>query len=351
MSQQYRIVLIGGGLIGGSISLALSRLNIEHYLIEQNPEVQKILEGNGSTFKPIDYLDINLVIVAVPPEVNGDVIESALARFTKALVIDTASIKEPISKQLIDNNNKNRFIGTHPMAGKEQSGAAFADMNLFADRVWIVCPSDASGKHIEFLSEFLSHLGSIVVQMEPSEHDRIISKISHLPQVLSSTLASLIDAHSDRVDLAGQGFRDVTRIAKSNSELWSQILIGNSDNLALDLKGIIQQLSALLESLKNNDKHAIRNFFDQAQKQAMAFPGKHGQHKPGFASFKVRVKDEPGSLAALFHLAGNLNINIEDVYIDHVVNRPVALVTLYVDEADLDRARKAFQSDGWQLRD
>ena len=74
MSQQYRIVLIGGGLIGGSISLALSRLNIEHYLIEQNPEVQKILDGNGSTFKPIDDLDINLVIVAVPPEVNGDVI-------------------------------------------------------------------------------------------------------------------------------------------------------------------------------------------------------------------------------------------------------------------------------------
>jgi len=351
MSQQYRIALIGGGLIGGSISLALSRLNIEHFLIEQNPEVEKILEGKGSAFKHIDDIDVNLVIVAVPPEVNGAVIESALDRFTNALVIDTASIKEPISKQLINNKNINRFIGTHPMAGKEQSGAAFADMNLFADRVWIICPSDVNGNYIEFLSEFLSHLGSIVVQMEPFEHDRVISKISHLPQVLSSTLASLIDANSDRVDLAGQGFRDVTRIAKSNSELWSQILIGNSDNLVLDLKGIIQQLSDLLESLKNNDKQAIRNFFDQAQTQAMAFPGKHGQHKPGFASFKVRVKDEPGSLAALFHLAGNLNLNIEDVYIDHVVNRPVALVTLYVDEADLDRARKAFQLDGWQLRD
>ena len=87
------------------------------------------------------------MIVAVPPEVNGAVVESALDRFTNALVIDTAYIKEPISNQLVKNKNINRFIGTHPMAGKEQSGAAFADMNLFADRVWIICPSDVSGNY------------------------------------------------------------------------------------------------------------------------------------------------------------------------------------------------------------
>lgn len=351
MNQPYRIVIIGGGLIGGSISLALTRLNIEHFLIDENPEIKQILENKGSIFTSIADSEVNLVIVSVPPAINGDIVSSALSRFPNALIIDTASIKQPVTEQLVKNEYRNRFFGTHPMAGKEQSGALFADMNLFADRVWIICPNKSNGRYLDFLSEFLSHLGAVVVTMDALEHDKVVSRISHLPQVLSSTLASIINVNSDRVDIAGQGFRDVTRIAKSNAELWSQILLGNSENVIGDLTEVIQLLSNLSESLQNNDKEAVRKYFDKAQVQALSFPGKHGQEKLGHASFKVRVKDEPGSLAALFNLASGLNLNIEDVYIDHVVNRPVAVVTLYVDKADLERARKAFQLDGWQLRD
>jgi len=351
MSDQYQIAIIGGGLIGGSISLALSQLEIKHKLLDIDPAATSKLIDKGAVFTEIPDENINLAIVSVSPDQCAAEVSNALVKYPNAIVIDTASVKFPILKALADNSEQHRYVGTHPMAGKEVSGAANSDVNLFADRIWIICPNRDNKSATDFIFEFISNLGSIVVQLDAMEHDRIVSKVSHLPQILSSTLASLIDPISDHAEIAGQGFRDMTRIAHSNADLWTQILLANRNHVLKDLDLLIDKVVNLKSAISGENRDDLLNYFKDSKAKADLLPGKHGGTKSQFGSISLRVKDEPGSLAALFQLANQLELNIEDVYIDHVINRPVAVVTLYFDAAETDRARAAYLSDGWQLRD
>ena len=343
--------IIGGGLIGGSVSLALAKMGIPHSLEDVNSGVRQILESKGDIFVKEPTEDVDFVFVAAPPSQTSEIVLDALTRFPKAVITDLSSVKGDISLNLGTEASNPRYVSSHPMAGKETSGAVNADANLFADRVWIICLSDFNQGSAKKLLKLIEEFGAIGFTLDGSDHDRIMAIVSHLPQLVSYQLAEVAATSNTDLDLSGQGFKDMTRLAKSDPTLWTQIFSGNKANITKALKLLIQGLAEVQVSLENNDVKALEKYLTQSQSFAQRLPGKHGGRQSEFAQLKLRVKDEPGSLAQLFNLAASINLNIEDVSIDHVLNRPVAVVTLFVALSEFDRARTEYINHGWDLRE
>ena len=138
------------------------------------------------------------------------------------------------------------------MAGRERSGVIAADADLFVGRPWVITPSAATSESmITFMKQFALEAGSIPIVMRPEEHDSSVALVSHLPQLVSSLMAgALRDAPSEALNLAGQGLRDVTRIARSDSSLWASIIVGNAGAVTSALKKVESELGKLITSLE-----------------------------------------------------------------------------------------------------
>jgi len=169
--------------------------------------------------------------------------------------------------------------------------------------------------------------------------------------MISSTLASVAVEANINLDVAGPAFRDMTRIASSDPELWTQILMSNQANATSTLDQMIDKLNRLREYIGEKNRNEIFGYFHNAQLKASNLPGKHGGRATRFGEISILVKDEPGSLANLFALAQKISLNIEDIYIEHVLNRPLAVVKLFINPTDLDRAKESYRAEGWELRD
>lgn len=350
MSEDFRVVIIGAGLIGGSISLSLADRQIAHDIIDIKDHSKRELEEKGDRFSRLAPEQVNLVIVAVPPEMCASVIEDCLIKYHNSFVLDVASVKLEIETSLRDNPEFHRYVGTHPMAGKQISGSEYADPNLFQDRVWIICANEVNQKAVAAAENFLRIFTSSIVQMSATEHDFIVAKLSHLPQIMSSLLVNLAAGNQNDFELAGPGFKDMTRLANSNPEMWTQILFGNKSNLVKILQNAAEVLLQISNQLQGNDSKAIANFLTNSNKLAKLIPAKHGEIDPKFSSIVIRVDDKPGSLADIFNLAAKMDVNIEDVYIDHILNKPLALITIFVKREEEDRTRSAYLDAGWQVR-
>ena len=212
------IKIVGTGLIGTSIGLALRSKGLEVLLEDASPAVLSLAVDFGAGSKFQSGIEPQLVVVCTPPDVTAQVIASELLTHQKATVTDVASVKGTVltalKKQGIELSN---YVGSHPMAGREQTGALAGRGDLFTGRPWVITPNEESSKDSVSLVEALANdLGASVVLMDPFEHDRAVALVSHAPQILSSLLAArLASADSADVSLAGQGLRDTTRIAAS----------------------------------------------------------------------------------------------------------------------------------------
>lgn len=349
--SDLKVKIVGGGLIGGSISLALTEKGVPHQVTDLDPTVLSKLSAKGDDQEEIPSAEISLVIVAVPPLFVLEELQKACDEYPNAVIIDVASVKNAYQSKMIEKGLSSRYVGTHPMSGKETMGAEAADPNLFADRVWIICPNADNKNSMIIVKNFVLSLGAIPVEMTAEEHDSVVGILSHLPQMISSTLASVAVEANINLDVAGPAFRDMTRIASSDPELWTQILMSNQTNATLTLDQMIDKLNCLREYISEKNRDEIFGYFQNAQLKAGNLPGKHGGRATRFGEISILVKDEPGSLANLFALAQKISLNIEDIYIEHVLNRPLAVVRLFVNPTDLDRAKESYRAEGWELRD
>ena len=345
------VCIVGGGLIGGSISLALTKIGVPHYVQDTDDEVIQILQSKGDVQTLQAPEQIGIVFIAVPPNETSDRIEWALDFFPNAIIADVASVKGMFAEQISRKPSYSRYVGSHPMAGREVSGAAAADSNIFADRIWIVCVNNHNFKSAARIVELVSKFGAIPVELNAQDHDSLMAVVSHLPQLLSYELAKVaVDSEAD-LNLAGQGFRDMTRISSSSTDLWSQIFAVNHTYVKNVLDIYIDHLIRFSNALIDPDVSKISELLVQAQIASNKLPGKHGGKSAEYGVLKLRVKDEPGSLASLFNLAGQIHLNIEDVIIEHVLNRPIAVVTIMINKSEVERAREAFLNNGWDLRE
>lgn len=355
------VLVIGTGLIGTSIALSLTRAGTEVWLEDVSSESldQAIAMAAGTEIPSAGQPKV--VVVAVPPVHAARVIADASQRFPGATVTDVTSIKQRVLEDAIAAGaDARRLVGGHPMAGREVSGPAGARVDLLDDRVWILTPVESTDvDHLRQAHRVVTACGAYAIEMSVAEHDQAVALVSHTPQVLSSVLAGrLVAADEEQVRIAGQGLRDMTRIAASQSNMWSQILAANAEavadvvgQVASDLSRTEAALRALAADPADSQAQAVlTHVLEQGTDGQARIPGKHGAAATRYAEVEVMVADRAGELARLFVAAGDAGINLEDVRIEHVLGRPSGLVGLSVRPEAADALIQALQDRAFDVR-
>lgn len=372
MTPPRTVLVVGAGLIGTSVGLALCRRGVAVALEDSDPGHLRVAASVGAGTPGPPGADPDLVVVAVPPALAGDVSAAALRRFPQAYVTDLASTKQAALVRVRESASGDavaRYVGSHPMAGSERSGPLAAQADLFDGRTWAVTGHpDAAPAAVATVDGLARLCGAVPVHLTPAAHDEAVALVSHLPQVAASVVAGLLAAASDDdLSLAGQGLRDVTRIAASDPDLWSQILAVNARPVARllrDAAGTMERFAAVLDGIgaahpdgqRNGDASGageadgsaeLRDLLGRGVAGVRRLPGKHGRTAEPYAAVPVVVPDRPGSLAGLFSEADAAGINIEDVRIDHSPGVPAGLVELFVRPGDEARLLDALGRHGW----
>jgi prephenate dehydrogenase len=350
MTTEGPVLVVGAGLLGTSIGLALRRAGVDVALRDVNPENLRIASGLGAANVTDGAVDPRLVVVAVPPDLLGEQVAAAL-RDTDAVVTDVGSVKSaPLAVvRALTPEHVGRYVGSHPMAGSERSGPFAASAALFDGRPWAVTPHDRSrAEAVELVEALVRVCGGVPVQMSPLEHDRAVARTSHIPHLLAALAAGrLADAPTDHLALTGQGVRDVTRVAAGDPVLYGQIVSANSEAVLDLLAQVRDRLDAIIDAVGAADRDALEVVLQEGVAGTLAIPGKHGGPTRPTRSVFVSVPDHPGALARLFADAGASEVNIEDVHIDHDPGRPVGLVELVVDEGRAEHLLASLESRGW----
>lgn len=348
-----RVHIVGAGLLGASIGLALAERSIVATLEDQSPSALALAVDYGAGIAAIpDSADVDLVIVAVPPDVAPSVVVSALQRFSQATVIDVTSVKTSIYEAVADSGADSlRFVGTHPMAGRERGGAVSARSDLFTARPWVLCEGDATA--VAALDGFVRSLGAMPVSMSSRDHDLAVGLMSHTPQVISSLMAArLAGASPDALSLAGAGVRDVTRIAASDPGLWIQILSANAPAIREQVGLLRDDLERVMDALGNIDgagaKSTLAGVLHAGNDGVSQLPGKHGVSTK-FASLIVVIDDRPGQLAKLLTQLGDWDVNLEDLRLEHSPGANVGFADLTLTKDVVASVETRLTESGWRI--
>ena len=342
--------IVGCGLLGTSIGLALSQRGVTVTLEDASPAAVNLARDYGAgTVRNNDSPAPQLVVVATPPDVTGSVVTASLTAFPEATVIDVASVKKLVYSET--QGDTARFVGTHPMAGRERGGAVSARSDLFTGRPWVLCEGDEARR--AQVRGFVQELGGIPVDMGALEHDQTVALVSHLPQVVASiSAARLGDASPEALSLAGAGIRDVTRIAASDPALWVQILSANSDAVIPHLRAVTDNLESLIAALQDLSVSGARATIASTLQQGVAgvsqLPGKHGISSE-LASLLVVIDDTPGQLAKLLTQLGDWGINLEDLRLEHSPGANIGFAELSVSTNVVGSMEQKLAEAGWKI--
>ena len=347
------VKIIGAGLLGTSLGLALARNGVTAWLSDQSKSALRLAieYGAGSDSGP----EPDLVVVCVPPDATADVVVAQLQLHPNAIVTDVASVKAEIAKEVELAGFADRYVGSHPMAGREKGGPTGARADLFFARPWVITPSSSSRVGaIELIREIALLVGALPTQMSAAEHDRAVALVSHLPQLVSSALAGqLVIGDDQQLALTGQGLRDSTRIAASDPDLWVQIISQNSSALlplVQAIRGDIEQLESALGDISAPGSLAkIHSLLSKGNAGIARIPGKHGGKFANYAMITVMIDDSPGSIAKLFTFIGEIGVNIEDFKLEHSPGAPIGLVELQVLPESAERLAASLSEKGWRL--
>lgn len=322
-----QVTLLGTGLIGGSIGLGLGRAlpGIELVGYDHDPaSVEVALERGAVTRGAADPAEAvrgsDLVVIAVPLgqvqpllDAIGDTVDAA------ATVTDVGSAKVAVV-EAGQAAFGDRFVGGHPMAGSERRGIEAADHDLFQDAAWILTPTSMTASAAYgTAAQLATTLGARVVAVEAAEHDALVARLSHVPQITASALVDMASRAGDKealLGLAGGGFRDVTRIAASDPGLWISILKTNRTAVLESLERFgtsLAEAAGLIEGERWNELEAWLSRSRTARLELFAKPVIGGEP----TALSLMVPDRPGVLAEVTREAGRLGANIEDLRIVH----------------------------------
>lgn len=352
--MKQNVHVIGAGLLGGSIALALSEAGWSVSIEDQTPErTEKSLESLAISNPERDDREIDVVVIAVPISANKKAILDAFRRYENATIIEISSVKTNSLPDIHTNNSDNgRFVSTHPFAGKEVHGAEHASVDLFQNRVWAICCGSYLSPNSKHIAEHvIRDCGAVAIDVELSEHDNIVGFTSHLPQLLSTLLSiQMEDLPENALIFSGNGLRDMTRLAMSSSEIWSEIVISNAENLSEILRNLTLLLNSLQHSLEAKNPREIQDLFQRGIKQKLRMPGKHGDLLKDYAKIEVQILDQPGELSRIFAVALENNVNIEDVRINHTLGRNLAILEIYVSPDVAVTFKETLLSNDWKVR-
>lgn len=347
-------VVVGAGLVGASIGHALTGVGWRVHLVDTVSSHAVVAAGLGAgTAEPAQRDGVGLVVVAVPPRVIADVVGESLQTYPGATVTDVGSVKAGVLDALWERPlDLTRYVGSHPMAGSHHSGPVTADGELFVDRTWVVTPhrkssEEATARVVELVRACRARL----VTLDVDDHDAAVARVSHLPHLVSVLMAGhLTNVPEEDLVLAGQGLRDVTRIAGGDPGLWQQIVGANSTAVLRELRQVAVSLDRLITAVETAPSDlALSRELERGVDGTRRIPGKHGAAPVPYEQVVVAIPDEPGALARLFGDVEAAGVNVEDVAIEHDASRQVGYLTLSVQPERADGLAVAMRDGGWTV--
>ncbi|MEJ7797274.1 MAG: prephenate dehydrogenase/arogenate dehydrogenase family protein [Solirubrobacteraceae bacterium] len=333
-----RVALLGVGLIGGSIGLAARRRLGAHVSgWNRSPATLQIALDNGAIDEAITSLDelgdVDVAIACVSVDALPDAVRGLCERLPGAVVSDVGSTKQA----LVDAVDREHFIGGHPLAGAETTGVAHAREDLFEGATWYLTPCERTpGVLYERLARFVAGLGAVPTAIDPTDHDRLMAAVSHLPHVVANLLVAQAASAlgGETLPATGPSFRDATRVAGANPALWEQIYRANRRALGAQIDDLVRRLGEVRELLQDGD---LRAWQGQAAEQRGALL-EVGLVGGTLREIRASVPNRPGVVAQLALELGRAGINITDMSLAPEAGNRTGIIALWVRAADAERA-------------
>ncbi|GAA3673956.1 prephenate dehydrogenase [Streptomyces iranensis] len=365
------MAVIGTGLIGTSVALAAAGQGVSVYLSDRSRAAARTAAALGAGRAEDPPEPVDLAVLAVPPSRIAEVLIAAQERGLARAYTDVASVKTgPERGVLARAPEPSRYVGGHPLAGRERSGPLAARAELFRGRPWALTPHRLTSRAaLDRGLELAELCGAAPVVIRSREHDEVVALTSHVPHLLASVMAArLRDGPAGVPLLAGQGLRDVTRIAAGDPRLWSDILRSNAAAMAgvmKELRDDLARVAAALDVLAEEDASAGEDVFaehhdaghDQGVRTledllARGVAGLAGLPRPGAgppvaeAGLRILVPDRPGELARLLGAVAALGIAVDDIAVEAAEESGLR-VRVPVPTADAERIGAKLGADGW----
>jgi len=346
-----RAQIVGTGLIGGSLGLALRAGG--WFVTGTDADAERAGEAlaGGALDAVGEDPRAQVVIVATPVSSVAEIAHRILTdprRPADVAVTDVGGVKGPV----VASVDHPRFIGGHPMAGSEQGGFAGADPELFTGASWVLTPSAGTDlAAFDQIRALVTSLGADVVVLSPEDHDRLVAVVSHVPHLVAATLmnAAARDAEHDAalLRLAAGGFRDMTRVAAGHPGIWPDVCAENAPAIVDALDHLLSDLTQLRDHVSGRDRPQILRFLSEASGARRALPTRAFRPEH-LVELRIPVPDREGVLAELTAAAGRLGVNIYDIEIAHSAEGQRGVLLLVVADAQSRRLRDAVVAAGYR---
>jgi prephenate dehydrogenase len=355
-SSLRSVGIVGAGLIGASVGMALASAGVDVLLRDRDPEQAKLAAARRAGRVWPEGERVSHAVIAVPPHAVAGVLSELQKTDAADTVSDVASVKvQVIAEAVALGCDLSTFCPAHPIAGRERAGAVSAQADLFRDRTWALCPLTSTGlRAIHAATEIAGLCGASVATMQADRHDELMAGLSHLPQVVASALAAEAAGglQDGELALAGSGLRDTTRLADSDAWLWASILEGNRTPVADRIDRLVAALSSLSTTLRAGSADdvaaAVSTLIGAGAEGRRRMPAKVGQATPDWSWVGVVVPDQPGELTRLFVAIGAWDINVEDVRVEHSHEEQRGEVELAVRQGVADSLTHRLREGGWR---
>jgi prephenate dehydrogenase len=373
LTPPARVLIVGTGLIGTSMALALRASGADVFLSDSDPAVARLAADLGAGVVVGDLREAkeiaDVAVLAMPPACVGPELLFAQDCSVADVYTDVASVKVlPVAQARALGCDLEAYVPGHPLAGSERQGPTAAQADLFLGRTWALCPlPETSPDAVAAVTALAVACGAVPVSTDPQTHDRWVALVSHAPHLVAAAMAARLAPSSvpgDALKLAGQGLRDVTRIAAGDTALWTQILSANAGPVAEVVAAVAEDLAAAARFLSGapeisapgtsapevSGAEGLAALLDGGRSGAARIPGKHGGKPRNFTVVQVVIADRPGELARLFNAAGAAGVNIEDIRLEHSQGLLVGVADLSIRPDQAPTFLAAMEAGGWPVR-
>ncbi|MFF3325660.1 prephenate dehydrogenase [Streptomyces sp. NPDC002889] len=355
------MAVIGTGLIGTSVALAASRQGVTVFLSDRNPVAARTAAALGAGRAEDPPEPVDLAVLAVPPSHIGAVLAELQKRELAHSYTDVASVKSgPERAALHHAPDPSRYIGGHPLAGRERSGPLAARADLFQGRPWALTPSpltsDAALRHAR---ELVALCGGVPVVTQCQVHDDAVALTSHVPHLVASLMAARLREVPEEVSrFAGQGLRDVTRIAAGDSLLWGDILQANAASIVgvvKDLHEDLARLVAALDALAEPDgaervrgMRTVVDLLDRGIAGLAEIPNARRGTSVEDIPVRAAVADRPGELSRMLDALADFGVDADDVTVEDAAAGEIGFTVAFAVPARVaDRVVAELMAEGW----
>jgi prephenate dehydrogenase len=357
MGKLSSVALVGTGLIGGSLGMALRRSGAMVRAFDVDPTRVAAAVERGAADEAVGSIaalvgGVDAVVVATPVAQIADVVIEALDQGAP-VVTDVGSVKVPILAAVTAArpDRAARFVGGHPMAGSEQIGLDGADADLLVGATWVLTPTEHTDPSaFSTVQSLVAEVGAEMIATTPERHDQLVAFVSHLPQLAASTLMDLAartgEERATLLRLAAGGFRDMTRIAASDTTIWPDICLANRDAIIGAFDAYLEALARIRDLVAGEQREELLDLLERARDARRNLPVgvREGDE---LAELRVPIVDRPGALAEITTLIGSLGVNITGLEIIHSIEGGGGVLVLVVTARAASEVEAALNDRGY----